>query len=64
MSLVPLFVIHEKWRRFVAGVMISKAVFEIVNQLVYFEITEKDWIFIAFERRRGNVEVCLVLSYF
>ena len=30
-----------------AGVMSSKAVFEIVNQLVYFEITKKDWIFIA-----------------
>ena len=44
--------------------MTSKAVFEIVNQLVYFEITVKDWIFIAFERRRGNVEVCLFLSYF
>ena len=47
-----------------AGVVSSKDVFEIGNQQVCFEITEKDWIFIAFERLRGNVEVCLVLKYF
>ena len=41
----------------VAGVISSKALFEIVNQLVCFEITEKDWVFIAFD-----TEVCLFLS--
>ena len=46
----------KKWQRFVAGVVSSKNVFEIGNQLVCFKITEKDWIFIAFERRRRNVE--------
>ena len=47
-----------------AGVMSSITGFGIVNQLVYFEITEKDRIFIACGRCRGNVEVCVVLSYF
>ena len=59
-----VFGFRNKWRRFVAGVMSSKAVFEIANRLVYSKLTEKDWKFIACGRGRGNVEVCLVLSYF
>ena len=54
----------KTWRWFMAGVVSSKDVCEIKSQLVFFEITEKDLIFIPFERERGKVEVCLVLSYF